>query len=78
MRFDGTGARAVVKRPGSFAGSWSPDGRELVFVIQKARGAPSDIYKVRRDGSGLKRLTKNGKAVAPNWGRGKLSKRGRL
>ncbi len=78
MRFDGSGARAVVKRAGAFAGSWSPDGRELAFVIQKSRGAPSNIYKVRLDGSGLKRLTKHGKALAPHWGRGKLSKRGRL
>ena len=78
MRLDGSGARAVVKRPGAFGASWSPDGRELAFVIQKSRGAPSDIYKVRRDGSGLKRLTKHGKAQAPHWGRGKLSKRGRL
>jgi TolB protein len=78
IRFDGTGTRAVVKRAGAFAGSWSPDGRELAFVIQKARGAPSNIYKVRLDGTGLKRLTKSGRAAAPHWGRGKLSKRGRL
>jgi Tol biopolymer transport system component len=78
MRFDGTGARAVVKRSGAFAGSWSPDGRELAFIIQKSRGAPSNIYRVRLDGTGLKRLTKHGKARAPHWGRGKLSKRGRL
>jgi Tol biopolymer transport system component len=80
MRSNGTGARAVVKRPGAFAssGSWSPDGRELAFLVQKGRSGPSDIYKVRLDGSGPKRLTKHGKALAPHWGRGRLPKRGRV
>ena len=77
MRSDGGGARAVVKRAGAFDGAWAPDGRELAFLIRKGRSGPTDIYKVRLDGSGLKRLTKHGKAGAVHWGRGKLRKGGR-
>ena len=79
MRFDGTGARAVVKRTVAYNGAWSPDGRELAFLIQKGvRGSSRDIYKVRLNGSGLKRLTKHGRASSVHWGRGTLRKRGRL
>jgi TolB protein len=37
------------------APDWSPDGRRIAF--SRSDGGPSDIWTVRRDGSGLKRLT---------------------
>lgn len=37
--------------------SWSPDGRWIVFESDKE--SFSDIYRMNRDGSGLRRLTRN-------------------
>lgn len=52
--------------------SWSPDGRKLVFSVDVSRsggrvGARTDLYVVRSDGTGLRQLTRSGRAFAPAW-----------
>ena len=47
---------------------WSPDGRRVAFVRQEAGRRTSSLYVVRRDGSGLERLTRAEQVVAqPAW-----------
>ena len=47
--------------------AWSPDGSRLVVVAQ-ARGQPAaDVYTVRTDGTGLRRLTRNIGANSASW-----------
>ena len=38
---------------------WSPDGRRILFVGDLAEPGNFDIYTIRPDGSGLRRLTKS-------------------
>jgi Tol biopolymer transport system component len=49
--------------------SFSPDGVWIVFHMKIAGEEQSDIYKIRRDGSNLTRLTNTPSAVEadPNW-----------
>jgi len=52
--------------------SWSPDGRWLAFtgvVSRRAKRAEplTDLFIVRADGSGLRRLTRTGSAGEPVW-----------
>ena len=48
--------------------SWSPDGTLIVFSLQRADAA--EIYVVRPDGSGLRRVTAaaGAQAESPDWG----------
>jgi hypothetical protein len=47
---------------------WSPDGRRVAFVRQEAGRRMSSLYVVRRDGSGLERLTRAEQVVTqPAW-----------
>jgi Tol biopolymer transport system component len=49
---------------------WSPDSRRVVFANAESEGAaPGDLYSVRIDGSGLRRLTRGAHTndVAPAW-----------
>ena len=58
---------------------WSPDGRQIAFVGNRATGLPgpgarskgnSEIYVTNCDGSGTRRLTHNvGYDGAPAWSR---------
>jgi Tol biopolymer transport system component len=50
--------------------SWSPNGKRIVFADQQSPGSSyQDIYVVRTDGSGLKRLTRASiNEAAPAWG----------
>lgn len=62
---DGTGDRAILTLPDSGVGNvpqlaWSPDASELAFASDHEATTSlysSDIYAVRPDGSGLRRLT---------------------
>lgn len=71
MGLDGAGARQLTRQAdggGTFAGSWSPDGRWLSVTSDRARGKPH-IWVMRADGSGARDLTPvaNG-AHASDWG----------
>jgi TolB protein len=46
---------------------WSPDGRHLVFSSD--RFGSYDIFTMRADGSGIRRLTRGGDAFTPDWSR---------
>ena len=47
--------------------AWSPDGRSILFVSQRDRSDNfNDIYAMRPDGSGVRRLT-NARAEMPAW-----------
>jgi dipeptidyl aminopeptidase/acylaminoacyl peptidase len=43
--------------------AWSPDGSKLAFTLAPGGGMNSQIYTVRPDGTGLRRLTDGGKAT---------------
>ncbi len=58
--------RIEVKLSGITTPSWSPDGQQLVFTGYD--GGLSDLFVVRRDGSGLRRLTEDKYAdLHPVW-----------
>lgn len=47
--------------------TWSPDSEELAFSASEG-GARLDVYRIRRDGSGLARVTVDpGDEVEPQW-----------
>ncbi len=47
--------------------AWSPDGTRFV-VAAKTKGAPTfDVYTVRTDGTGLRRITQNVDASSADW-----------
>jgi hypothetical protein len=57
MRADGGAVQAVTVGAGfDFAPNWSPDGREIAF-LRDTTGTDNDIFAVRADGTGLRRLT---------------------
>ena len=58
--------RIEVKLSGVTTPSWSPDGEQLVFTGYD--GGLSDLFTVRKDGSGLRRLTEDKYAdLHPVW-----------
>jgi TolB protein len=49
-----------------FDPAWSPDGRWIAYVTHKVGTAdPYDLYVMRRDGSGARRIARN--AASPSW-----------
>jgi Tol biopolymer transport system component len=56
--------------PRSFLGglepSWAPGGRRIAFSRREDSGL-RDVYVARRDGSGLRRLTRDGRSSLPSW-----------
>jgi WD40-like Beta Propeller Repeat len=74
MRSDGTQQVPVGVRNDAFGTDqeprWSPDGAELVFThtdyLPDDRST-SDIFRVKHDGSALRRLTNQGNASSPVW-----------
>jgi peptidoglycan hydrolase-like protein with peptidoglycan-binding domain len=72
-RPDGSGRRWIVVNPRSDAGygdaypTWSPSGARLAFTRETA-DRTMDIFSVRRDGSGVRRLTdRRLDAQNPTW-----------
>ena len=49
---------------GGYGPRWSPDSRQIVFTIRH------HIWLVNADGSGLRRLTTDGRSTAPFWVQG--------
>jgi Tol biopolymer transport system component len=75
-RANGSRARALVGDPDGFGFvafqwepvAWSPDGRRLAFTGQfGAADADEDIWVMRADGSGRRRLTSGGASFHPVW-----------
>lgn len=48
-----------------YAPAWSPDGTRIAFVV--ARVGDSQLYVMRTDGTGLRRLTSSGANMLPAW-----------
>jgi TolB protein len=46
---------------------WSPDARHIVFSSNRA--GSYDLYTMRSDGSDVRRLTKGGDCITPDWSR---------
>jgi TolB protein len=65
------GAKRVLRgtrRVGAGQPSWSPDGRLIAFLRQRAPFGGSDIYVVAPDGTGLRRLVRTrGDLETPRW-----------
>jgi TolB protein len=64
---DGKDLRVVFEGPlDARSGSWSPDGRAIVFYAQGGLGY--DVYRINADGTGLVRLTdETGSDQHPDW-----------
>ena len=62
MNADGRAVRRltrIAKGPyGSYSPAWSPDGRTLVFSSAARTPENPELYSIRADGTGLKRLTR--------------------
>jgi hypothetical protein len=76
MNADGGDARPLTNsKPGEYAGapSWSPDGSALAYHVAVMPSLltmvidRSDVFAVRADGSGLVRLTTDGRSSQPAW-----------
>ena len=48
-----------------FSPSWAPDGRWLAYRVNPPRGDEGDIWRMRRDGSGRRNLTRS--AGVADW-----------
>jgi Tol biopolymer transport system component len=75
---DGRGLRQVTVDTGpgrsfAFQPGWSPDGKRIVFsMLLESAGDQEDIFTVRADGTGLKRVTNRGSLPSlgqapPQW-----------
>ncbi len=70
VRTDGVDDRAVTTGPATeFEPTFSPDGTWIAFSSDRAdvRAGRTDIWVVRRDGTGLRRLTTDLNARRPAW-----------
>ena len=62
------GVRQLTRGPADDTSpDWSPDRRRIVFARQPPGSRLSEIWVVRRDGGGLKRLTRGFVDVQPAW-----------
>jgi dipeptidyl aminopeptidase/acylaminoacyl peptidase len=62
MSADGSGQRLLARETGLGEMAWSPDGREIEF--SRASSENPGLYAVKVDGSGERRLTRNGHGFA--------------
>jgi TolB protein len=77
VRPDGSGLRRIAQLSGDARGAiedpqpaWSPDGRSIVFCQMRVGAlGRSDLWTVRSDGTGLRRLTRAPELDRdPTWG----------
>jgi Tol biopolymer transport system component len=69
MRADGTRVRRLTRRGHDRYPAWAPDGRRIAFSSTRA-GGESELYVIRRNGRGLRRLTRTAAHVddiQPAW-----------
>jgi Tol biopolymer transport system component len=74
---DGSGLRRVTPTGiYAHAPSWSPDGSTIAFVNTEfvlnashtsVKDMRDDVYTIGRDGTGMRRLTEDGKSAGPGW-----------
>ena len=66
---DGGGARRVLASGGRFSGigspAWAPDGTRVAFSWFRCPAKTDDVYTIRPDGSGLRRVT--GRSISGLW-----------
>ena len=69
MNADGTGVLRLTRSPRDYPGSWSPDGRKLVYgSANLAVGDKGEIYVMNADWSGKRRLTQDAEFdCCPSW-----------
>jgi TolB protein len=62
---DGTGQTRLTDRPfvTDYSPSWSPNGRHITFGSTRAGIDNPEVYRIRSDGSGLRRLTRTADGV---------------
>jgi WD40-like Beta Propeller Repeat len=71
---DGTGEHQITPQTGSgsslaFEPGWSPDGKRLVYSLYLSSTNRQDIYRVRADGTDLRRVTNTpGSLDFADWG----------
>jgi TolB protein len=67
MARDGTDLRQLTEGP-AHAPSWSPDGSWIAFRQGQGDGNPGDVWVIRPDGSGARRVTEGTPANGvPSW-----------
>jgi Tol biopolymer transport system component len=67
MNADGSDQHRLTSNPGrDIYPSWSPDGKEIVFVTGRLAGA--NLWLMNADGSDQRPLTDIGKDTEPSWG----------
>jgi Tol biopolymer transport system component len=47
--------------------TWSPDGKSIAFQCLRKSDLAHELYSIKLDGSGLKRLTTGASAYQPSW-----------
>ncbi|MBD0338392.1 MAG: PD40 domain-containing protein [Thermoleophilia bacterium] len=57
MNADGSGVRRLTALAESHSAAWSPDGRAIVFSSSGRTPENPELYSIRPNGTGLKRLT---------------------
>ena len=70
MKADGTDERNLTNSPGvlDHEPNWSPNGRNIAFARAPDDDSNNDIYRMRPDGSNVRRLTRNDRDNEfPNW-----------
>lgn len=71
IKADGTGEKLLVNTDGSVgpSPSWSPDGKRIVFAATRPAGRISQLYVMKANGSGIRRVThsRDWRVVEPDW-----------
>lgn len=71
MNADGTGQRRLTKSFYYIGDlSWSPDGKQLAFTLNREEGKRAQIYVIEVEGSGVRRLTDSNEDTwirSPTW-----------